>query len=123
MPKCLVIDDVEVTHFTVNEYLSEMGMDVTAANDIPQALSALRNSSYDVVLLDWHIGTSSGIDLLQKMRSEMNIKTPVIVFSGVENQGNAGTAVNAGANAFLEKPTTKEKLKSCMKNIGIAVSG
>lgn len=122
MPKCLVIDDVEVTRFTTNQYLSEMGFDVAAANDVDDAVTSLKSSHYDVILLDWHIGKESGIDLLKQMRGNMNIKTPVIVFSGVENQGNAGVAINAGANAFLEKPTTKDKLEACLKNIGIKVS-
>lgn len=122
MPKCLVIDDVEVTRFTTDQFLSEMGFDVAAANDLDQAAESLRSGHYDVILLDWHIGKTSGIDFLKDMRGKMNIRTPVIVFSGVENQGNAGIAINAGANAFLEKPTTKEKLTACMKNIGIKVS-
>ncbi|MCB1783942.1 MAG: response regulator [Alphaproteobacteria bacterium] len=122
MPKCLVIDDVEVTRFTASQFLEELGFSVSSANDPQDAVSTLKKDNFDVILLDWHIGKESGIDLLKQIRSEMSIRTPVIVFSGVKGKDMAPVAINAGASAFLEKPTTKEKLKSALKNLSIQVA-
>lgn len=123
MPKCLVVDDVEVTRFTAQEYLSELGIEVAVAKDGDQALDTLRRSQVDVVLLDWHLKKASGLDLLKNIRKEFPRSLPVIVFSGVEGQAKANEAINAGANSFLEKPTTKEKLAVCLKGLGITVHG
>lgn len=118
MPKCLVIDDVEVTRYSTDTFLTKMGFEVSAANDPKAAIASLKKDSFNVILLDWHLGKESGIDLLREIREDLNIKIPVVVISGVKDQKHAPEAINAGANAFLEKPTTYEGLKKCLKNLG-----
>lgn len=122
MAKCLVVDDVEVTRFTSKELLNKLGLESVAAGETAEAVSILQQGSVDVILLDWHIGKESGIDLLKQIRGEMGLTIPVIVFSGVEDQSKAGEALEAGANDFLSKPTTHEKLKDSMQKVGIEIS-
>lgn len=117
MTTCLVIDDVEVTRFTATEFLTEMGLDIVVADNGEEALKALRQKSVDVVLLDWHLGKKSGIDLLKEIRSEFGSKLPVVVFSGVTARASANEALDAGANSFLEKPTTREGLERCFREL------
>jgi two-component system, chemotaxis family, chemotaxis protein CheY len=119
MKKCLVIDDVEVSRFVASEFLAELGFEFAVAKDSEQALVALRRSRYDVVLLDWHIAKESGIELLKKIREEFGKALPVIMCSGVEKQQSKAMAMEAGANDFLEKPTTKEKLEDSFRKLGI----
>lgn len=118
MTKCLIVDDVEVTRFTTKEILEKLGFDSIAANDSGTALDALKSGDIDFVVLDWHLGKESGLDLLQSIRESYG-RLPVIVFSGVESENKSSEAVAAGANAFLAKPTTREKLERCLKSIGI----
>lgn len=119
MKKCLVIDDVEVTLFTTKRIMTELGVDLVMGNTIEEGLDALRNDTIDVVLLDWHLRRQSGLVLLQKIREEFGNKIPVIMFSGVEGADKRTEALQAGANAFLEKPTTKEKLLTCLQDLKI----
>ena len=119
MKKCLIVDDVEVTRFSTSQFLKELGVESFAVSDSAQALANLRQAKYDAIFLDWHIGKESGIDLLKQIRVEFGKSVPVVVCSGIEKQGAAPVAVNAGASAFLEKPTTKDKLSHCLKQLGI----
>ena len=119
MKKCLVIDDVEVTLFTTKRIMVELGIDLVMGNTIEEGLDALRANTIDVVLLDWHLRKQSGLVLLQKIREEFGTKIPVIMFSGVEGQDTCAEALQAGANAFLEKPTTKDKLQKCLQDLKI----
>lgn len=121
MTKCLVVDDVEVTRFTSEEYLKNLGVESVCVSDGDKALSALRSSNFDVIMLDWHLGKDSGLDTLKTIRKEFGRNLPVIVFSGVENQSKSSAAIEAGANVFLEKPTTQEKLREALKGLGIPV--
>lgn len=123
MTKCLVVDDVEVSRFTAKEFLSDLGMEVVVAADGPQALAELERSPVDVAFLDWHLGSASGLDVLKEIRAKFGSRVQVVVFSGVEGGENATQATNAGANRFLEKPTTKDKLRDCLKGLGISVDG
>ena len=120
MIKCLVVDDVEVTRFVTGEILEELGIQATIVKNIDEGLKEITSGNFDVILLDWHIGKDSGVEFLKKLRSEHHLKTPVVVFSGVENDAKSHEAISAGANAFLAKPTTKDKLENCFKNVGVA---
>ncbi len=119
MAKCLVVDDVEVTRFTTKEILAELQVDSVMANDPGEALKVLKGGGIDVILLDWHLGKESGLDLLQTIRSEYG-SLPVIVFSGVEGEEKSKEAIDAGANSFLVKPTTKEKVEGALSKVGIS---
>ena len=121
MTTCLVIDDVEVTRYVATEFLSDMGVNVLIANNGEEALKTLRQKPVDVVLLDWHLGHSSGIDLLHEIRAEFGDRLAVVVFSGIESHSRAHEALDAGANSFLVKPTTREKLERCLKELHLPI--
>lgn len=121
MTKCLVVDDVEVTRFTATEFLTDMGVEVVVASNRDEALSQLRMSRVDVVLLDWHLGRVSAADLLAEIRAEFGASLSVVVFSGVDPKISKKEALGAGANSFLEKPTTRELLERCLKELRLPV--
>jgi len=122
MVKCLVIDDVKVTRYTAETFLEELGVSVVSVENAERAKDVLSRDRFDFILLDWHLRGDSGLDFLREIREKSSAKVPVIVFSGVEGQAKASEAISAGANAFLEKPTTKENLSRCIGNIGIKLS-
>lgn len=122
MTRCLVVDDVEVTRFTTKELLGDMGIDSDVVANTEAALQSLQSGEFDLVLLDWHIGKESGLDFIATIRSEFGSTIPVIVFSGVEDESRSSEAIKAGANFFLQKPTTKEKLKQGLQSLGIKTS-
>ncbi len=117
MKKCLIVDDVEVSRFAGRLFLEELGFEVIEAEDAKSA-QALLSNSLDVVLLDWHLRKESGLDFLRDLRKTY-VSLPVIMFSGVEGSENASEAHSAGANGFITKPTTKEKIESEFKKAGI----
>jgi len=119
MATCLVVDDVTVSQFTARTFLEELGLDVKQAADGEGALETLDDGGVDVMLLDWHLKKKSGLELLEVIRDKHGNGLKVIVFSGVEDDKKASEAVNAGANGYMTKPTTKEKLEYELKSVGI----
>lgn len=117
--KCLVVDDVEVSRFSLMHFLSELNVSVDVACTVKEAYSKLNEKSFDAIFVDWHIGRDSGIDFIKKIKSELSVKAPIFVISGVENAGAGPTALQAGAHAFIEKPTEKSKLESCLKSVHV----
>ena len=108
MAKCLIVDDVDVTKFSTGLILKDMGVESDVAGNVQEAISALGSNTYDVVILDWCIGKDSGIDLLKRMRLDLGVRSPVIVLSGVMKQSSSTEVTDAGGDAFIEKPATKE---------------
>jgi len=79
------------------------GYEVTSAYDGAEALKALNNEYFDLIILDVLLSGSDGRYICKNVKT--NIKTkhiPIIMVSahpGVDN-----TALQAGADAFLAKP-------------------
>ena len=48
MSKCLVVDDVEVTRFTTEEILNELGVESEIVSDADKALTTLKSTEIDV---------------------------------------------------------------------------
>lgn len=117
MVKCLVVDDVEVTRYTTKIILDDMHFAATVCESYPEAMDKLNNDKFDLALIDWHIGKDSGLDIVAHIRKKIG-NMPVVVFSGVEDESKANEAIQAGANAFLVKPTTEKKIRDCFENLG-----
>ena len=119
MSKCLVVDDVEVTRFTSEQILVSLGMEVKSVAAGDEAIAQLNSTGYDVVLLDWHLRKASGIDVLKHIKATHGNRVKVVMFSGVEGEDKKNEAIAAGADGFLEKPTTKAKLQEYFKGLGL----
>ena len=119
MKKCLIIDDVEVTRFTSEQIVQSLGLQTAAVASIDEANDALSKENYDCILLDWHIRKLSGLEYLKVLKSGPYSHIKVIVFSGVEGTDKQGEALQAGASAFIAKPTTKEKLTESFKGLSL----
>lgn len=119
MVKCLVVDDVEVTRFISESILEQLKIDSVIVSNIEDSKNAVDSNRFDVVLLDWHLGKQTSKNLLGELREKYGKSFPIIVFSGVAGHDKSAEIINAGASAFLLKPTTKEKLETCLKNVGV----
>lgn len=119
MANCLVVDDVTVSRFAVRSFLEELGVSITESEDEKQALQALEEGGIDVVLLDWHLKKKSGLELLEVIREKYGKDLKVVVFTGVEGEDKVEEAMAAGANGFITKPTTKDKICEQFKALGV----
>ncbi len=119
MKTCLIVDDVEVSRYVGHTFIEALGFNVIESFGKESCLNALKGNNIDVVLLDWHLKKENGLELIPLLRQAKGENLPIIVFSGVENEKNRQDALKAGANAFLEKPTEKEKIEAAFKMVGV----
>jgi len=112
--KVLVADDqFDVVH-ALRLLLKHHGFDVHAASDPAEAIAAVREEEFDLVLLDlnYRMDTTSGregLDLLTQIR-EANASVPLLVMTAWANTEIAIEAMRRGACDFVVKPWTNESL-------------
>ena len=108
--KILVIDDEIDIANNIRAILEDEKYDVAIANNSSKALNLLSNNNYNLIILDVWLDNSEldGIGILKKLRESKS--TPVIVISGHGNIDMAVKAIKDGANEFIEKPFTTERL-------------
>jgi len=110
MKKILIIDDdVAVTNY-FKVFLMQTGcFDATVINDSREASPMLKNTVFDVLLLDMDMPNVSGMDILREMRKR-KLDTPVVILTGVSDVDLAVRAMKLKAFDYLIKPVDDEKL-------------
>jgi CheY-like chemotaxis protein len=81
----LVVEDNEVERVSIVNMVANGDVQVTAVGTAGEALTALQAQPYDCLLLDLRLPDMAGLELLEKVRKELNLlDLPVIVYTGKE---------------------------------------
>lgn len=91
-------------------WLQEAGCKVFAYADARSFLHAIRRESFDLYLLDWVLPDISGVEALEKLRTEYKDQTPVIVATVKDEERNVVRALEAGADDYIVKPMRRNEL-------------
>jgi DNA-binding NtrC family response regulator len=101
----LVVEDEENLTQSLSAFLRGRGHHVVSVADSRSALQALRDESFDVVLLDLSIRDSDGLELVRHIRADADPLPPeVIVMTGSASLETAITGMKLGAYDYLAKP-------------------
>ncbi len=101
--KILVVDDEAALREVLLASLVRRGHDTDGAGGMKAALAALRESEFDLVLLDIRLGEDDGIALLRRIREEWP-QLLVIMMTAFGRIDQAVETLQNGAFDFLEKP-------------------
>ena len=110
MANILVVDDELGIRDLLFEILNDEGHAVEVAENAAQARIARQAARPDLVLLDVWMPDTDGVTLLKEWAGAGLLNMPVIMMSGHATIDTAVEATRIGAQAFLEKPITMQKL-------------
>src|SRR5258708_7458106 len=99
----LVVDDEKIIRDATIQVAEDAGHYAEAAPDAVRALEMLRDSTFDLVLLDLHLGRENGLDLLDQIQKKFP-NVAIVVFTAAATIRSAVDAMRRGALDFLEKP-------------------
>ncbi|UCF70928.1 MAG: sigma-54-dependent Fis family transcriptional regulator, partial [candidate division WOR-3 bacterium] len=111
----LVVEDEKNQRTLLRRVLEKEGYDVEEAENGQEAAAKFEERTYDLVLLDQRLPDTTGIEVLNKIRS-MNPIVPVIIVTAFANVRDAVTAMKNGAFHYLTKPVDIDELLLSMKN-------
>lgn len=107
--RILVIeDDDEIADFIIRG-LREEGFTLERAADGAEGWHALKSGGWDVVLLDWWLPATDGLQLLRRFRQHDPI-TPVLFLTAKDAVSDRVQGLDNGANDYLCKPFAFEEL-------------
>ena len=122
MANILVVDDELGIRDLLWEILNDEGHSVEVAENAAQARAARQRERPDLVLLDIWMPDTDGVTLLKEWSTGGLLTMPVIMMSGHATIDTAVAATKIGAQAFLEKPITLQKLLKAVEQ-GLAKAG
>ncbi len=108
--KVLVVDDFATMRRIVKGVLKQLGFnDVVEANDGKLALDELKKDSYGLIVCDWNMPNMTGLELLQVVRKDAELKDiPFVMVTAEGQKENVVEAVKAGVSNYIIKPFTPE---------------
>jgi len=121
--RVLIVDDQEPMRILLAQYIQQdLDAEVTLAGTCEAALRLVKESVFDVILLDLMMPGIGGIEVLKRTRTDSaNQATPIVIVSILANAPEGGErmteqrAKTLGANALLSKPVNRSALIAAVK--------
>lgn len=103
--KLLVVDDEPSTREMLRRRLQRLGFEISEAENGRDALAKLKQSPFDLVLLDIVMPELDGFQTLEYMRSDPALRhIPVIMLTALDDVESNVRCIDAGAEDFVPKP-------------------
>nr|YP_009564926.1 hypothetical protein [Gelidium coulteri]YP_009565326.1 hypothetical protein [Gelidium sinicola]QBA96277.1 hypothetical protein [Gelidium coulteri]QBA96677.1 hypothetical protein [Gelidium sinicola] len=113
----LVDDDLDLSKSVVN-YLSNEGFNVVFKNTAQQALQALQDEHFDLIITDIVMPSLDGYDLIKLLRLDSSFSCiPIIFLTAKGMTHDRVKGYNLGCNAYLVKPFSPLELLSIVRNL------
>jgi DNA-binding response OmpR family regulator len=114
--KILIIEDDLDLRRGLNLRLRAGNYDTAFAADAVMALSIAKKEAPDLILLDLGLPGGDGFLVLDRMKCIASLAgTPVIVLSARDPKANEKRALDAGVDAFFQKPVDNELLMTAIQ--------
>lgn len=96
--------------------LDEIGLTYDFANNGQEAIDAVENHTYDIVLMDMQMPVMGGIEAAGRIRkNHSNESLPIVAMTANVLPEHKLACTNAGMNDFIGKPVVFESLVEVME--------
>jgi DNA-binding response OmpR family regulator len=106
--RILLVDDDRELIDLLAFALKRAGLEPIGAHDASSALRQFEEAKPDLVVLDIHLGASSGMDVLRDLRKRSAL--PVIMLTALDSEEDKVRGLEAGADDYLTKPFSHREL-------------
>ena len=111
----LIVDDDETMLQITVDTLESLG---ASAEQAPSGLEALgmiehrhlSGKDYNVILVDWKMPEIDGLEMIRRIRAEIDAEVPILLMSAYDWSDIEDKAKAAGANSFVSKPLFRSTL-------------
>jgi CheY-like chemotaxis protein len=115
--RALVVDDDPVIRMLLEMGLERYGYECVTAEHGKAAQAIMETNRFDVLVVDLLMPVMDGLSFIRWLRKTLRDKTPVLVFTNVDDIKIAREAVACGANALAGKPMPLKEIVAAMNNL------
>ncbi|MDT8338415.1 MAG: response regulator transcription factor [Sulfurimonas sp.] len=116
--KILLLEDEVMLNESICEYLQSEGHQIESFFDGLKALEAIRESAYDLLILDITVPGLDGLTFLEKIHA-LKIHVPAIYISALVDIEDISRAYDLGCNDYLKKPFHLKELSLRVNRVKI----
>lgn len=116
--KVLIVDDEAPIREMIAVALEMAGYECLEAENANQAHAIIVDSKPDMVLLDWMMPGTSGVDFARRLRKdELTADMPIIMLTAKGEEENKIKGLESGADDFITKPFSPRELVARLKAV------
>lgn len=113
--RLLVVEDHEDTARTLGILFRRAGFVVHTAHSVAEAVKAVEEHTFDVLVSDWGLPDGTGADVMKRIRTDTPL--PAIAMSGYGMEDDLRKSRDAGFAEHLVKPVTVTKLRDAIHRV------
>jgi len=117
----LVVDDNRINQKITQKILEKRQFKCSLADDGEQAISLVKENSYDLILMDIHMPKVDGVQATKAIR-KFNQEIPIVALTAVELDEMRATIMDSGMNDIILKPyDISQFLTTILRNLNKAL--
>jgi len=115
-PRVLAVEDNSETQLLL-EHLLKKSYEVTVVTGVEEALAAVEDTQFDILLLDINLSEErTGTDLLHMLRERNDLDdVPAIALTAYAMPGDREDFLDAGFDQYVSKPFTRADLTDAIE--------
>jgi DNA-binding NtrC family response regulator len=114
--KILVVDDDAIVIKSCRRILEAEGFEVSTVPSADQALEAIKNSDFDLLLIDVKMPKRDGMYLMREIKKNWP-EIPTIIMSGYPTPETITEVLRLGATLFIPKPFRPDELMKSVRQV------
>ena len=109
--KVLLVEDTPFNQEIAREFLRQVDIHVTVAENGAEAVGFLEKQTFDAVLMDCQMPTMDGFEATRRIRQQLRLADlPIIAMTANAMKGDREKCLDAGMNDYLSKPVAQDSL-------------
>jgi len=115
--RALVVDDHRPMRILLEHRLQREGWEATVVEDGETAWACLGEGNFDLIFMDLGLPGLSGLELLERIRTQLSTDLPVCVLSGSEMGATQERCQELGVWAFIRKPFEVKEITAVLEQV------
>ncbi len=116
--KILIVEDEAAIREMLGYTLVKNGFNFEEANDAEAADTLISSDPPDLILLDWMLPGTSGVDFARRLRARAETREiPIIMLTAKGEEGDKIRALDLGADDYVTKPFSTRELVARIKAV------
>ncbi len=112
--KILLAEDQQINRKVALRQLQNLGYQADTAGNGHEVIEALKNASYDVILMDCQMPELDGFQTTQRIRSNFPDSIHIIAMTANAMQGDREKCLSSGMDDYLSKPVRTADLQAAL---------
>ena len=113
----LIVDDSATMRKIIMRGIRQAGIDnaeFKEAGDGVEGMQAVEACEFDLILSDVNMPNMNGLDFVREVTGKLENPPPIVMITTEGSEEVIGEAMSRGANGYLKKPFTPEKIQEVL---------